>query len=128
MTNWKFLTGIFFLVGYLLAWHGKRRQQENDVQHIQCQTNPREKLVDTSHPHGEEKCPFIEDNQFEEGKRLTKREKVRLLIVAYAASMEEELTCSVCFELFVVKTPAPKEFYCAHVICEICMKPLLSSG
>ena len=78
--------------------------------------------------HGEEKCPFIEDNQLEEVKRLTKREKVRLLIVAYAASMEEELTCSVCFELFVVRTHAPKEFYCAHVICEICMKPLLSSG
>ena len=43
---------------------------------------------------------------------------------AYAASMEEELTCSVCFEVFVDPN-TPKELDCSHVICEVCVKSMI---
>ena len=46
---------------------------------------------------------------------------------AYASIMEEELTCCVCYELFV-DPHTPKELNCPHVICELCLKKLVKEG
>ena len=46
---------------------------------------------------------------------------------AYIASIEEELTCCVCYELFV-HPHTPKELNCPHVICELCLKLLVKIG
>ncbi|XP_072032912.1 uncharacterized protein [Amphiura filiformis] len=46
---------------------------------------------------------------------------------AYFASIEEELTCCVCFELFV-NPHIPKDLDCPHVICEQCLAKLSKEG
>ena len=46
---------------------------------------------------------------------------------AYFASIEEELTCCVCFELFV-NPHIPKDLDCPHVICEQCLRKLSREG
>ncbi len=46
---------------------------------------------------------------------------------AYFASIEEELTCCVCFELFV-NPHIPKDLDCPHVICEQCLTKLSTEG
>ena len=42
---------------------------------------------------------------------------------SYLASMEEELICCVCFELFV-DPHTPKDLSCPHVICVLCLDQL----
>ena len=46
---------------------------------------------------------------------------------AYADSNEEELTCCVCFELFV-NPHTPKDLNWPHVICKLCLKKLGKGG
>ena len=46
---------------------------------------------------------------------------------AYVTSVEDELTCCVCFELFV-DPHSTRELICPHVICELCLKKLMKEG
>ena len=43
---------------------------------------------------------------------------------AYVASIEEELICGVCYELFIDPC-IPKELDCSHVLCELCLKKMV---
>ena len=46
---------------------------------------------------------------------------------SYVASIEDSLSCCVCFELFV-DPHTPKDLNCPHVICAVCLKRLVKVG
>ena len=46
---------------------------------------------------------------------------------SYESSIEEELTCSICYELFVDPN-TPKELNCPHVVCELCVEKIIAQG
>ena len=45
----------------------------------------------------------------------------------YVASLEEELTCCICTELFI-DPHTPKDLQCPHVICVICLGRIATAG